>query len=173
MKKIILLFTVFSLTTAINAQDINASLSVGPVTGDFKNIINGVGVKLNLSGELNYLSPVSESFTLGATAGYSQYMMDDELADAGVDDLQFANLGAVLRYNLSEKFALGGDLGFAFGINDDNDGGFYYAPKVLLKVSETLAITASYKTIVPKVEDNSPFQDLELNSYNFGIEFKL
>ena len=56
-------------------------------------------------------------------------------------------MAGVARYKASEEISIGADLGYALGINDGNDGGFYYRPTVAYTVSEGVEINASYTGI--------------------------
>lgn len=46
------------------------------------------------------------------------------------------------------SFSLGIDIGYAIGISDDNEGGFYYAPRTEYMISEKFAAVASYRGLV-------------------------
>ncbi|AXP82003.1 hypothetical protein CJ739_2938 [Mariniflexile rhizosphaerae] len=159
MKKLFLLplFAILSIAT-VNAQEFNAGLNVGLPLGDIEDAYT-----LNIGVEANYLWNVSEGFDAGLSAGYSHYLGDSDL---GVDDAGFLPIAAAGRFNLSEDFTIGADLGYAIGISPSgNDGGFYYAPKVQYGVSESLDIVLAYKGVSV---DGGTF-----SSVNLGIEFGL
>ena len=62
------------------------------------------------------------------------------------DDIDL--IAASGRYNLSEDFVLGADLGYALGLSPSgNDGGFYYRPMLGYNLSEKMMVTASYSTV--------------------------
>ena len=48
------------------------------------------------------------------------------------------------RFMASEKFMLGADLGYALGMNEGNDGGFYYRPMAGYNVSAQFQVNLSY-----------------------------
>lgn len=75
-------------------------------------------------------------------------------------DVSFIPIAGSARYNISEEFALGADLGYALGINPDtNDGGFYYAPRIQYNTSSFLSIVAAYRGISV---DGGSFDNLSL-----------
>lgn len=159
MKKLFLLpiFAILTITS-VNAQEFKAGVNVGLPLGDIEDAYT-----LNIGVEANYLWDVSEEFKAGISAGYSHYLGD---SDFGVDDAGFLPIAAAGRFNVSEDFVIGADLGYAVGISPSgNDGGFYYAPRVQYGVSESLDIVLAYKGISV---DGGTF-----SSINLGIEFGL
>ena len=67
---------------------------------------------------------------------------------------------------MTVPFILGADLGYAIGVSpSDNDGGFYYAPRIQYGVSESIDIVLAYRGISV---DGGSFDVLTL-----GIEFGL
>ena len=122
----------------------------------------------NLTVDLNFLWPVGESFDAGLSAGYSHSFgkeYDTPLGTIEADDIQFLPLAVAGRLDLSEKFALGADVGYAVGINDGNDAGFYYAPRVQFGISQALDLVLAYRGVS---RDGGSFDVLTL-----GLEFGL
>lgn len=165
MKKLLFaVVAVFGLSSAM-AQNFSAGVNVGLPMGDVQD-----SYTLNIGVELNYLWEVSEKFDAGLTAGYSHFLGDTvDLGAFGsfdVEDAGFLPIGGAARFNVSEDFTLGADLGYAVGISPDgNDGGFYYAPKLQYGVSESLDIVLAYKGVSV---DGGTFSSL-----NLGVEFGL
>lgn len=161
MKKSISLFVIVIMSIyGANAQEFNLGLNVGLPTGDIKDAYT-----LNIGVEVNYLWNVSEEFDAGISAGYSHFL-GDTIGGFDIEDAGFLPIAAAGRFNVSEDFIIGADLGYAVGISPDgNDGGFYYAPKLQYGVSETLDIVLAYKGISV---DGGTF-----SSINLGIEFGL
>jgi hypothetical protein len=168
MKKLLFLaaFAVFGLSS-MNAQDFNVGVSAALPMGDAGDITT-FGVNL----DVNYLWEVSDDFSAGIATGYQHYF-GDEISETFLgqtvtfeyDDFGFLPIAAAGRFNVSEEFTLGADLGYAVGLSPDgNDGGFYYAPKVQYGVSESLDIVLSYKGI----SNDGSFDALSL-----GVEFGL
>jgi len=165
MKKLLFAaIAVFGLSSAM-AQDFNVGVNAGLPVGDVAD-----GYTLNFGLDANYLFEVSEEFDAGVTVGYSHFLGDSidfgGLGSLDVEDAGFVPIAAAARFNASEEFTIGADLGYALGVSPDgNDGGFYYAPKVQYGVSEALDIVLAYKGISV---DGGTF-----SSINLGVEFGL
>lgn len=160
MKKLFLLPVVFFTLLNVNAQDFVLGLNVGLPLGDIKDTYT-----LNIGADLSYLWKVSEEFNAGVTAGYSHFL-GDTIEGFDIDDAGFLPIAAAGRFNVSEDFAIGADLGYAVGISPSgNDGGFYYAPRVQYGVSQSIDIVLAYKGISV---DGGTF-----STVNLGIEFGL
>ena len=129
MKKLffIAVFTVFGLSS-INAQDFKVGANVGLPIGD-----SDEGYTLNIGVDVSYLWEVSDMFNAGVIAGYSHFLGESiDVFGLSIDneDAGFVPVAGAARFNVSDKFTVGADLGYAVGISPDgNDGGFYYAPK--------------------------------------------
>ncbi|PYE81889.1 outer membrane protein with beta-barrel domain [Winogradskyella epiphytica] len=168
MRKLILCaFAVIAFAT-VEAQDFKLGVSAALPMGDSGDI-SSFGINL----DANYLWGVSDEFSVGLAAGYHHYFGKDyEDSFGGVtytyeaEDAGFLPIGAAARFNASEEFTIGLDLGYGIGISPDgNDGGFYYAPKVQYSVSESLDIVLAYKGVSL---DGGSFDALSL-----GLEFGL
>ncbi len=147
MRKTILvaLFALFGMS-AMNAQgqfNVGAfgGLPIGDA-GDFATFAIGL--------DLSYMFEVSDDFEVGPVTGLS-HSFGDEITILGVtldvNDVTFLPIGGGFRFNAAESFSLGGDVGYAIGINDGNDGGFYYAPRAAYNVSEAVAIVAAFRGV--------------------------
>ncbi len=170
MKKLVLgfVFAVFAMSN-LNAQgNFNAGVNLGLPIGDA-----GDGWTFNVTVDLSYLWEVSDGFDAGIATGFSHSFGDSETYDFGeggsvtldVDDVQFLPIAAAARFNVSDKFGLGADLGYAIGINDGNDGGFYYAPRAYYSVSDSMDIVFAYRGVSL---DGGSFDVLTL-----GVQFGL
>lgn len=141
-----------------------AGISAGLPIGDA-----GDGWTFNVTLDLNFLWEVSDSFNAGIATGYSHSFGDTiDLGTFGtveLDDAQFLPIAGAARFNVSEDFILGADLGYAIGLNDGNDGGFYYAPRIQYSVSSSIDIVAAYRGVSL---DGGSFDVITL-----GIEFGL
>jgi opacity protein-like surface antigen len=148
MKKFIFAaVAVFAFAFSANAQDgkfevgVNAALPIGDA-GDLYTFSIGI--------DAAYMWNVSEQFDAGVATGFTN-AFGDEVSILGItveaEDAQFIPLAGSARYNVSSDFFLGADLGYAIGINDGNDGGFYYRPKVGYNVSEKVSLNLSYTGI--------------------------
>jgi len=91
-------------------------------------------------------------FDLGVATGFTNSFGksiggDGDLFSIEIDDIQFLPLAGVARYSVSEEVSIGTDLGYALGINDGNDGGFYYRPTVAYAASDSMEANLSYTGI--------------------------
>ncbi len=162
MKKLLLLsiFSIFGLTVAHSQSAWKIGVNAGIPVGDVEDIAT-----FQLGLDVAYLYPVSDLFSVGALAGYSHYFGDDintGLGTVSVDDFSFLPIAASARFGFEDSLFAGLDLGYAIGLNDDNDGGFYYRPKVGYDIGP-LAIIASFAGIAVDGGD--------VSSVNLGVEF--
>lgn len=131
---------------------VNAGIPVGDIS-DFSSFQVGA--------DIAYMIGVAEVASVGPMVGYSHFFIDSEF-DA-VEDAMFLPIAASGRFNLL-SLALGLDLGYALGLNDGNDGGFYYRPQVGFSLGR-LGLIASYQGI--SMDGGS------VASVNLGLEFGL
>ena len=140
MKKFlfIIALAIFGLAN-VNAQGFKLGANVGIPTGDASDISNfAIGV------DVNFLWPASDTFDAGLAAGFSNSFIKKEW---GSDDVQFLPIAAAGRFNPSENFMIGADIGYGIGINSGNDGGFYYRPMVGYDITETIELNLSYSGV--------------------------
>lgn len=147
MKKL-LLFTVFAMlsVTFVTAQgQFRAGLSGGIPIGDA-----GDFATFAIAVDLGYLFEISDSFDAGIATGYS-HSFGDTIDVAGMqidlDDVQFIPIAGSARFEVAPSFTLGGDIGYALGVSDGNDGGFYYSPRAQYGVTETIDIVIAFRGI--------------------------
>ncbi|SDG61188.1 outer membrane beta-barrel protein [Psychroflexus sediminis] len=159
MKKVILLAAFVVSTLSMNAQEFNLGLSGALPVADTEEL-STAGLLL----DANYLWNVSERFDLGVTAGYHHYFSDDP-NNVDLDDFGFLPVAVSGRFNATENLAIGADFGFAAGVTDSTDEGFYYAPKVQYGVTQAIDIVLAYRGIN---QDYGSFDSVSL-----GIEFEL
>ena len=138
MKKLVFVIAlaIFGLAN-LNAQGFKLGANVGLPVGDASDYSN-----LSIGLDVNFLWPTSGDFDIGLAAGFSNSFGKDS-----ADDVQFLPVAGAVRFNASEEFMIGGDVGYAIGINDGNDGGFYYRPMVGYNVSERAQLNISYAGI--------------------------
>ena len=144
MKKILFVaFLAIAGLGTINAQQgvLNGGFNVGLPTGDSDD-----GYSFVLGGELNYMYPVADGFTLGPSVQYTHFF-GKEFQGFDVPDASFLPLSAAARFNVSEKFVVGANLGYALGLSDGLDGGFYYRPLVGYKIGDTTQLNLSFSGI--------------------------
>lgn len=145
MKKV-LVVALALIGFSMNAQDgFKLGANLGLPVGDAGDV-SGFSVGL----DAQYMFETAGEFDLGVATGFTNSFgktIGDSEFSIEIDDVQFLPLAGVARYKASEEFSIGTDLGYALGINDGNDGGFYYRPTVGYAVSEGIEINASYTGI--------------------------
>lgn len=67
---------------------------------------------------------------------------------------------------ITEDFSVGTDLGYALGLKEDVDGGFYYRPKLGYRIADSIELNLSYAGI--SLED-----DINASTFNIGFMFQL
>ena len=161
MKKVILIAAFFVAGLSLQAQEgASVGINAGIPTGDASDVS---GFSLGI--DFTYLWSVSDSFDAGVAAGFSNAFgkeIDFGLGSVEIEDIQFLPIAAAGRVHLSEDFSAGVDLGYALGINDGNDGGFYYRPMIGYSLSEKLGLNLSYTGI-------SLDGDFNWNTINLGL----
>lgn len=164
MKKLLLIAVIAAFGfTSVNAQEggIKLGLGFGLPLGDAETVSS-----FNLAFDAAYLINVADSFQVGPTVGYSHFFgkeYDTFFGTIKGDDIQFAPIAASARFFASEDLFFGADLGYAVGISDGNDGGFYYRPKVGYGLGP-VSLIVSYSGI-------SMENDVTFSSLNLGVEF--
>ena len=147
MKKLFLaaVVAVFSVAS-MQAQTFKVGATLGLPAADASDISTFVlGVDAYY-----YFTDVDALIEIGATAGFRNFFGDDiEIGDqtVSVDDGQFLPLAAAGRVKIFGLLSGGVDIGYALGINDGNDGGFYFRPVVGFDIADTIELNASYESI--------------------------
>ena len=146
MKKLILVAVLALVGFTASAQgQFKAGISGGLPIGDAGDLAT-----FAIAVDLGYLFEISDSFDAGVATGYS-HSFGDEIDILGtsieLDDVQFIPVAASGRFEVAPDFTLGADLGYAIGVNDGNDGGFYYSPRAQYSVSEAIDIVVAYRGV--------------------------
>ncbi len=142
MKKLILaVFAVLAFASVSAQGQFKAGISGGIPIGDAGDLAT-----FAIAVDLGYLFEISDEFDAGVTTGYS-HSFGDEVNGFDIDDVQFIPVAASGRFEVAPDFTLGADLGYAIGIGDNNDGGFYYSPRVQYSVSEAIDIVAAFRGV--------------------------
>ena len=164
MKKSILSVMIALMTVAV-AQGQHGNFSVGingaAPTGDINEFTT-----FNLGADAAYRYDLGRKFQVGALAAYSQFFGasgKDEFGEWEVDDIQFIPLAASGRFKMKSYFA-GGDLGYAIGVNEGNQGGLYYKPHVGVNIGK-FGVLGSYSGITR--------DGFTVSAVNLGVEYKL
>ncbi|UJH91482.1 hypothetical protein LZ575_01630 [Antarcticibacterium sp. 1MA-6-2] len=163
MKKLILLvvLAVMGFTSSYGQGNFRLGVNAGLPIGDAADLTT-----FQLGADVAYMLSLADVAAVGPMVGYSHFFGDSgEEGDFEweVDDVQFVPIAASGRFNLL-SLALGLDLGYAVGLNDGNDGGFYYRPQVGFNLGP-VGLIASYQGI--SMDGGS------ISSVNLGVEFGL
>jgi len=147
MKKVFLvLVAVIAFSFTAKAQFTpSVALTAAIPVGDVKDQSN-----FALSADVYFMKNVAENFDLGLTTGYTNYFgkdFDNGIATVEGENVSFLPLAGAFRFGLSEDFSIGADLGYAFGLTDGIDGGFYYKPVVGFNIGESNQLMLSYQGV--------------------------
>ncbi|OCK42302.1 hypothetical protein PG911_09905 [Tenacibaculum ovolyticum] len=144
MKKL-LLVAMMAFGIAVNAQE--GQLNVGGTIG----LPVGDASESNVTGaiEANYLFTVSEGFKVGPSVSYLHFQSE------GADGA-FLPLAVAGRYDVSDKFVVGADLGYGIGVRPSGytQDGFYYRALVGYKATEKITIHVDYSAV--SLDNSSP-----------------
>tara|TARA_R110002072_G_scaffold172324_5_gene326360 strand:+ start:873 stop:1358 length:486 start_codon:yes stop_codon:yes gene_type:complete len=161
MKKVLLIaaIAVFGFTS-VQAQEEGFKLGVnfGLPVGDIDEVSS-----FNAGLDVSYMFDIADSFQVGPSLGYSHYFIKSDFSDF-IDAIQFLPISANARFYASEDLFFGANLGYALGINDGNEGGFYYRPNVGYNLG-SVSLILSYQG----VSDDG----FTASSLNLGVEFGL
>ncbi len=146
LKRVLLLIGLFYLSTTSFAQEgLKLGMQAGLPFNDFNDAVSVVvGV------ETGYMFALNEYLDLGVSTGY--VIGFAETFQSGpirieYPNMQFLPVAASLRIWPSNSFTFGGEVGQAFGLNEGNDGGFYYRPMVGYLLGPKTEINFSYTGI--------------------------
>ena len=151
MKKLLVIALIALTGYTANAQ-FSAGVHGGLPIGDAGDLAT-----FAIAVDLGYLFEISDSFSAGPTVGV-QHNFGDEFSftdpftgttiTEDYEDTTFLPVGAAVRFNVSDTFTLGGDLGYGVGLAPDfNDGGFYYSPRAQYSVSDLIDIVVAYRGV--------------------------
>ncbi|WP_422859421.1 hypothetical protein ACOKFD_00290 [Flagellimonas sp. S174] len=150
---IFLLVVTFTTIGQVDRSSFKAGLTAGIPVGDASDISS-----FALGLDVNYHWGVSKLLDVGLATGFI-----NSFGETGTDltgefeDFQFIPAAASVRIYPTYEFKFGADAGYAVGINDGNDGGFYYRPVVGYNITGNTEINVSYTAVA-----------LE-NNFNFSI----
>lgn len=123
MKKLILAAVVmFSMgLTSVSAQELKIGAHAGVPVGDVSDVSD-----FTLGASFSYLWSPAGMFKVGPKIGYEHFFVKSEYGD----DFSFLPIAAEGRVALGDAVFVGLDLGYGIGVSSNNDGGFYYSPKL-------------------------------------------
>ena len=119
-----------------------------------------------------YFSDPDAMFNIGATVGFRNFFgKEEEFAGITyeVDDLQFLPLAAAGRFTILSTLYAGADVGYALGLTDGLDGGFYVRPVVGIDIANAIEVFLAYDHI----SVDNDLGSASLGNLNAGILFEL
>ena len=162
MKKLFSLITLILIgasTVSAQTTDIKLGAHAGLPVGDMNDAYS-----YNAGVDLSYMVGIAGIVEFGALVGYMHYFEDTgEEGDQSWEsnDSSYIPLAGSGRIDMGPVFA-GMDIGYALGLNEGNDGGFFYRPKIGFGFLG-LTLVGSYSGISAN--------GIEVNSINLGLEF--
>jgi len=131
----LLIFTVFALQAQqryVDRTSFRAGINGGLIVGDFSEAYS-----FALGLDIYHHWGVSKALDIGVATGFFNAFGESEnISAAGVtiatefDNIQFLPVAASFRIYPTSGFKFGGDIGYAIGINEGNQGGLYYRPSL-------------------------------------------
>ena len=121
-------------------------------------------VSLMAALDVGYLWALNEVVDLGVATGFIngfKETFDSQEIVGDLPNMQFIPLAASVRVWPSNSLSFGGEAGQALGINEGNDGGFYYRPILGYLMGPYTEVNFSYTTI--------DLDGVKWNSVNLGI----
>lgn len=132
MKKQILfltiaIFTIYYSNAQLKGTNwLKAGVNFGiPIadTANSSNFVAGIDLKYQFLG--------INSFGFGVATGYSNYFGKKNLKTSEkYSDFSFIPVAGLLRYYVTNRFFMGGDVGYAFSTAKNTSNGFYYRPEI-------------------------------------------
>lgn len=103
-----------------------------------------------LGADFGHMWALGEAVDLGVMVGYihgfpEKFGTENALID--LPSIQFMPLTASVRIWTSNSFSFGANVGQAIGLNDGNDGGFYYRPQIGYLMGPSTEVNVSYTSI--------------------------
>ncbi|MFK7812192.1 MAG: hypothetical protein AB8B59_06835 [Maribacter sp.] len=159
---LVLIFTAFTIQAQRNVDRTNfrAGVNGGLVLGDFAEAYS-----FSLGVDFYHHWGVSKALDIGVTAGFQNaFGSKENITAAGVtietefDNIQFLPVGASLRIYPGKNvgFKFGGDIGYALGINEGNEGALYYRPSLGIDLRDgTSELNISYYVVNDEVAFSS------------------
>lgn len=146
MKKSIAVIVLLCLGMASHAQEgLKFGVQGGLAINDYADYTSVI-----LGADFGYMHALSEVVDLGVMVGYihgfpEKYGTENALID--LPSIQFMPLTASVRIWTSNSFSLGANVGQAIGLNEGNDGGFYYRPQIGFLMGPSTEFNFSYTSI--------------------------
>ena len=166
MRKLTLIVLLIASTFTTYAQRDMLSIGVhgGATVGDYSDAYSA-----NTGLDVSYLHGISDKFYVGAAASFTNYF-SDSFDEGGrrveFDDKQLLPVAGSIRISpfSFRSVLVGADIGYAVGLNDGNDGGFYASPRITYLLAD-FQLYAGYRLIALDEDD--------LTSVQLGVAYTL
>ena len=146
---LVLIVTSLSIQAQVDRTNFRAGLNAGLVTGDASDFYS-----FSLGLDILHVWGLSKEIDLGVATGFNNAFGEEEtFSNGGVTiNTEFANVqyipaAVALRIYPSYGFKFGGDIGYAIGVSNGFDGGFYYKPLIGLDINGATELNVSYAAI--------------------------
>ena len=161
MKKVFLLLAFFMFSSGLMAQKHwTFGLNAGVPVSDVDESHSFMG-----SADIAYRVDIIKLLDIGGIVGYSHFFEEDSRIDFGIfdDDMQFITAAGTARLRILAILFAGTDIGYAIGIGNGSDGGFYLRPQLGLNLG-IANLVVSYSNI--SADEGT------VASINGGVEIK-
>lgn len=146
MRRSLFILTLAIFSTGLFAQEgFKIGAHGGIPLGEFNDKVG-----LVMGADIGYMWAPNKIFDLGIKAGIVHGFGEtfkDEVISTKSPSIQFAPVAASIRLWPARSFSIGGDVGQAFGLNEGNDGGFYYRPQIGFQMGAQSELNFSYSVI--------------------------
>ncbi|MDW5288617.1 hypothetical protein [Formosa sp. PL04] len=101
--------------------------------------------------DVNYLYQSRRAIGFGLATGYAMYFKKNNTENQEFkyngSGFRYIPVAGAARYALNNGIVIGGDIGYAFILSNNWNGGFYYRPVLGYNISELLQLNISYSGI--------------------------
>ena len=133
----------------VDRTNFKAGLNAGLPVGDAGDVSS-----FSLGLDIAYHIGASELLDLGFATGFINAFGDTTTISGGgvsveteFEDFQFLPVAGSLRLYPTYDFKFGADVGYAFGVNEIHDGGFYLRPLIGYNITGNTELNVSYVNI--------------------------
>lgn len=164
----VFLIFVFQAVNLQAQEGFKMGVQAGLPFNDFNEALSVV-----VGADVSYMYPLGEVVDIGPAVGFIHGFAEtfqSNIVRADLKAVQFAPLSAGLRIWTSNDFSFGGNVGWALGVSEGNDGGLYYRPTIAYLMSSSVEINFSYSGIEL---DEATWSTLTLGIvYNFEPKYR-
>ncbi|MCL6266449.1 hypothetical protein [Flagellimonas myxillae] len=138
----IALFAIMSMVHGQDRSNFKAGFNAGIPVGDAEAMSS-----FSIGLEFNYHWGVSELLDVGAVTGFINAFGETLPDQSEFEDIQFIPVAGSVRIYPTYHFKFGGDVGYAVGINEGNEGGLFYRPLIGYNITGNTELNVSYSAV--------------------------